>query len=68
LGKKYDEYTQGKDVKKEIVQQKEVKPKKEMKIVYKFADSSSSSSPDNEDEKVFYVKKIKVKSKNTNTS
>jgi hypothetical protein len=39
LVKKYDEYTQEKENKKE-----EIKPKKEKKIVYKLADSSSSSS------------------------
>ena len=61
LVKKYDEYTQEKENKKEEVK-KPNKEKKEMKIVYKLADSSSSSS-DDEDEKVVYVKKIKDKSK-----
>jgi hypothetical protein len=72
LVKKYDEYTQEKENKKEEVKPArggmphevgQRAPKKEKKIVYKLADSSSSSSSDDEDEKVVYVKKIKDKNK-----
>ena len=62
LVKKYDEYTQEKEITKPPEKIETPKSKKEKKIVYKLADSSSSSS-DDEDEKVVYVKKIKDKSK-----
>lgn len=62
LAKKYDEYTEKQP---EINKEKEItKPKKEKKIVYKLAESSSSDSSESESEEIVYVKKIKEKKNN----